>query len=157
VVGDDGGAAAGVSECTVWRWLKRFREEGEAGLRDRSSRLHRSPAQLAVAKVEAIRSLRKLRMTAAQIAEVLAIPLSTVSPWLKRVGLGRRSSLAPSEPPNRYERRHPGELVHLDIKTLGRISERGAGHRVLGHRASQIRGHRVAGKHRGSPASSTSP
>jgi transposase InsO family protein len=142
-------AAAGVSERTVWRWLKRFREEGAAGLLDRSSRPHRSPARLAPAKVAAIRSLRKLRMTAAQIAETLALALSTVSAWLRRIGLGKRSRLEPPEPPNRYERRHPGELVHVDIKTLGRISRRGAGHRVLGHRASQIRGHWVDGKHRG--------
>jgi transposase InsO family protein len=60
-----------------------------------------------------------------------------VSLWLKRIGLGKRSRLTPPEPPNRYERRHLGELVHVDIKQLGRISERGAGHRMLGHRASQ--------------------
>jgi transposase len=122
-------AAAGVSERTVWRWLKRFREEGAAGLLDRSSRPHRSPTQLPLPRVAAIRSLRKLRMTAAQIAEILGIALSTVSVWLKRIGLGKRSRLEPLEPVNRYERRHPGELLHVDIKTLGRISERGAGHR----------------------------
>ena len=71
-------------------------------------------------------------MTAAEIAEVLALPLSTVSLWLKRIGLGKRSRLEPLEPPNRYERRHPGELVHVDIKKLARISVRGAGHRMLG-------------------------
>jgi transposase InsO family protein len=131
-------AAAGVSERTVWRWLERFREEGDRGLLDRSSRPHRSPARLAQRKVDAIEKLRRLRMTAAQIAEVLAIPLSTVSVWLKRIGLGKRSRLEPLEPPNRYERRHPGELVHVDIKTLGRISVRGAGHRVIGHRKSQL-------------------
>jgi transposase InsO family protein len=131
-------AAAGVSERTVWRWLKRWHEEGEAGLSDRSSRPHRSPTQLPAAKVEAICSLRRLRMTAAQISEVLGLALSTVSLWLKRVGLGKRSRLDPPEPPNRYERRHPGELVHVDIKQLGRISERGAGHRMVGNRKSQI-------------------
>ena len=61
-------------------------------------------------------------MTAAEIAEILGLPLSTVSLWLKRIGLGKRSRLEPPEPPNRYERRHPGELVHVDIKKLGRIS-----------------------------------
>jgi hypothetical protein len=71
-------------------------------------------------------------MTAAEIAEILRLPLSSVSLWLKRIGLGKRSRLTPPEPPNRYERRHPGELVHVDIKKLGRISARGAGHRVLG-------------------------
>ena len=90
------------------------------------------------------RSLRRLRMTAAQIAEVLGLALSTVSSWLQRIGLGKRSRLEPPEPPNRYERARPGELVHVDIKQLGRISKRGAGHRVLGHRKSQFRaGHRA--------------
>jgi transposase InsO family protein len=131
-------AAAGVSERTAWRWLRRWRDEGELGLLDRSSRPHHSPTKLAQRKVEAIEKLRRLRMTAAQIAEVLGLALSTVSRWLKRIGLGKRSRLEPPEPPNRYERRHPGELVHVDIKTLGRISTRGAGHRVLGHRKSQF-------------------
>ena len=92
-------AAAGVSERTVWRWLARFRAEGESGLLDRSSRPQRSPRQLPAAKVDAIRSLRGLRMTAAQIAEILA--LAPVSAWLKRIGLGKRSRLEPPEPPNR--------------------------------------------------------
>jgi hypothetical protein len=87
--------------------------------------------------VQAIEALRRLRMTGAEIAEVLGVPLSTVSLWLKRIGLGKRSRLDPPEPPNRYERRHPGELVHVDIKKLGRISLLGAGHRVLGHSGSQ--------------------
>ena len=134
--------AAGVTERTVWRWLRRWREEGEAGLRDRSSRPRRFPSQLAAALVEAITSLRRLRMTAAQIAEVLGLALSTVSLWLKRVGLGKRSQLEPPEPPNRYERSRPGELVHVDIKQLGRISKRGAGHRVIASRKSQGDHHR---------------
>ena len=140
--------AAGVTERTVYRWLSRWRVAGEQGLRDRSSRPHRSPAQLSASTVEVIRSLRKLRMTAAQIAEVLGLALSTVSLWLKRIGLGKRSRLEPPEPPNRYERRHPGELVHVDIKTLGRVSRRGAGHRMVGHRQSQRSGPRIDGKKR---------
>ena len=140
--------AAGVSERTVYRWLKRWREEGSAGLRDRGSRPKRSPHQLSQGTVAAIGSLRKLRMTASEIAEVLSLALSTVSLWLKRIGLGKRSRLDPPEPPNRYERRHPGELVHVDIKQLGRISERGAGHRVVGHRKSQVE-RRVDGVKRG--------
>src|SRR6185312_11327804 len=99
--------------------------------------------------VQAIGSLRRRRMTAAEIAEVLGLALSTVSLWLKRIGLGKRSRLQPPEPPNRYERRHAGELVHVDIKTLARISERGAGHRMVGHRKSQSRP-RVDGVKRGS-------
>jgi transposase InsO family protein len=134
-----------VSERTVWRWLKRFREEGEPGLLDRSSRPHRSPTRLSETRVDAIRSLRKLRMTAAQIAEILALALSTVSLWLKRIGLGKRSRLEPPEPPNRYERRRPGELVHVDIKQLGRISRLGAGHRMVANRQSQRRGRKRGG------------
>ena len=140
--------AAGVTERTVYRWLRRWREDGAVGLLDRSSRPLRSPSQLPPARVEAIRSLRKLRMTAAEIAEVLSLALSTVSLWLKRIGLGKRSRLEPPEPPNRYERRHPGELVHVDIKQLGRISTRGAGHRMVGHRRSQVSA-RIDGTKRG--------
>jgi transposase InsO family protein len=141
-------AAAGVSQRTVYRWLARWRQDGAQGLLDRSSRPLRCPRQLPPQRVQAIRSLRRLRMTAAEIAEALDLALSTVSLWLKRIGLGKRSRLAPPEPPNRYERRHPGELVHVDIKQLGRISERGAGHRMVGHRKSQIHT-RVDGVKRG--------
>ena len=128
--------AAGCSERTAAKWLERYRD-GDRELLDRSSRPRRSPHRLPPERVRAIVALRRLRMTAAEIAEILALPRSTVSLWLKRIGLGKRSRLEPPEPPNRYERRHPGELVHVDIKRLGRISTRGAGHRVLGHRASQ--------------------
>ena len=128
--------AAGVSEPTARKWVGRARA-GES-LEDRSSRPGRSPSRLPKHLVEAIGALRRLWMTAAEIAEILRLPLSTVSLWLKRVGLGKRSRLAPPEPSNRYERRHPGELVHVDIKKLGRISARGAGHRMVGHRKSQV-------------------
>jgi transposase InsO family protein len=134
-------AAAGVSERTVYRWLRRWRDQGWAGLADRSSRPRHSPRQLTPEQVNAIHSLRRLRMTAAQIAEILGLARSTVSAWLRRIGLGKRSRLEPPEPPNRYERRHPGALVHVDIKQLGRISARGAGHRMVGHRKSQISSH----------------
>jgi transposase InsO family protein len=120
----------------VSKWLRRYRE-GDGELRDRSSRPRRSPARLSDERVRVIEALRRLRMTAVEIAEILQLPLSTVSLWLKRIGLGKRSRLEPPEPPNRYERRHPGELVHVDIKKLGRI--RGAGHRVTGSRASQAK------------------
>jgi transposase InsO family protein len=128
--------AAGCSARTGAKWLRRFRD-GDQQLLDRSSRPRRCPSRLPQQRVRAIEALRRLRMTAAEIAEVLDLPLSTVSLWLKRIGLGKRSRLEPPEPPNRYERRHPGELVHVDIKKLGRISVRGAGHRMLGHRGSQ--------------------
>jgi transposase InsO family protein len=140
--------AAGVSERTVYRWLKRWRLEGAEGLLDRPSRPLRSPTQLSDGTVKTIRALRGLRMTAAEIAEVLSLALSTVSLWLRRIGLGKRSRLQPPEAPNRYERCRPGELVHVDIKQLGRISVRGAGHRMVGHRKSQVDA-RIGGVKRG--------
>jgi transposase InsO family protein len=132
--------AAGCSARTVAKWLRRFRE-GDSELLDRSSRPRCSPSRLPQQRVLAIETLRRARLTAGEIAEVLGLPLSTVSLWLRRIGLGKRSRLEPLEPPNRYERRHPGELVHVDIKQLARISARGAGHRVLGSRQSQYRRH----------------
>jgi transposase InsO family protein len=107
--------------------------DGEAGLLDRPSTPHRQPLRTAEGRVQAIAALRRLRMTGAQIAELLGMPLSTVSGILTRIGLGRLSRLEPPEPPNRYERRHAGELIHIDVKKLGRI-QRGAGHRVTGNR-----------------------
>jgi len=127
--------AAEVSERTCGKWVARYRAEGEAGLRDRSSVPHSIPHRTAVERVAAITALRRLRMTAAEIAACLGMALSTVSAVLKREGLGKLSRLEPPEPPNRYERRHPGELIHVDVKKLGRI--RGAGHRVTASRASQ--------------------
>ena len=128
--------AAGVSVRTVSKWLVRFRAEGVDGLLDRSSAPERVPHRTGEERVEAIARLRRLRMTGAEIAETLSMPLSTVSAVLSRIGLGRLSRLEPPEPPNRYQRRHPGELLHIDVKKLGRISG-GAGHRVTGNRCRQ--------------------
>jgi transposase InsO family protein len=129
--------AAGVSERTCRKWVGRFRGEGEAGLLDRSSAPtsipHRTPQEL----VEVIVLLRRLRMTGAEIALCLAMAASTVSAVLLRVGLGKLSRLEPPEPPNRYERRHAGELLHVDVKKLGRIPSGRAGHRVHGNRGLQ--------------------
>jgi transposase InsO family protein len=127
--------AAGVSERTAAKWLRRWRLQGEAGLEDRSSAPKHRPTQLAAERVKAIEALRRLRMTAAEIAECLSMALSTVSRWLRRIGLGRLSRLDPAEPPNRYERRRPGELVHVDVKKLGRIIR--PGHRVTGSRVDR--------------------
>ena len=129
--------AAGVSERTCSKWIARYRAEGEAGLLDRSSAPnsipHRTPDDL----VEVVVVLRKLRMTGAEIAFCLGMAPSTVSALLLRVGLGKRSRLEPPEPANRYERRHAGELLHVEVKKLGRIPEGRAGHRVPGNRALQ--------------------
>jgi len=124
--------AAGVSVRTAAKWLARFRAEGETGLVDRSSRPYASPSQTPGERVEAISTLRRLRFTAAEISQTLGMPLSTVSAVLRRVGLGKLSRLDPPEPANRYQRRDPGELVHIDVKKLARID--GAGHRVHGDR-----------------------
>ena len=131
-------AAAGVSERTARKWLSRFQAEGEVGLHDRSSRPASSPNRTPAERIKAIEALRRLRMTADEIAECLGMALSTVSRWLKRIGLGKRSRLEPPEPPNRYERKRPGELVHIDVKKLGRIIV--PGHRVTGNRSVRARG-----------------
>jgi transposase InsO family protein len=131
--------AAGVSERTCRKWVDRYLAEGEAGLCDRSS----APATVAnrtdERRIEAIAALRRLRMTGAEIAECLGMALSTVSGILTRIGLGKLSRLDPPEPPNRYERERPGELIHIDVKKLGRI-QGGAGHRAHGSRRLSPRG-----------------
>jgi transposase len=125
-------AAAGITDRTARRWLRRWREEGPGGLLDRSSAPHRIPHKTPPARVAEIVRLRRLRMTAAGIAVALGMALSTVSAVLRRVGLGKRSRLEPPEPANRYERRQPCELIHIDVKKLGRILK--PGHRVTGKR-----------------------
>jgi len=125
--------AAAVTERTVYRWLARWRAEGPAGLVDRRSVPKRIPHKTPPDRVAAICQLRQGRLTAAEIAEQLAMPTSTVSAVLLREGLGKRSRLEPPEPVNRYERSAPGELVHIDIKKLGRI-EGGPGKRFTGRR-----------------------
>lgn len=130
--------AAGITERTARRWLARWRTEGAAGLLDRSSAPRRIPHKTPADRVSAICRLRQLRLTAAEISEQLSMPLSTVSAVLLREGLGKRSRLEPPEPVNRYERSAPGELIHIDIKKLGRIHN-GPGHRVTGSRRNQRR------------------
>jgi len=131
--------AAGVSERTCSKWVARYRAQGEAGLIDRSSEPHSIPHRTPEDRVAAIAALRRVRMTGPEIAECLQMALSTVSAVLDRIGLGKLSRLEPPEPPNRYERESPGELIHIDVKKLVRI-ERGAGHRVTGKRTSQAKG-----------------
>jgi transposase InsO family protein len=138
--------AAGVSERTAGKWLARWRAEGVAGLLDRSSAPRRRPSCMAADRIAAIEALRRVRMTAAEIAECLGMALSTVSRWLRRIGLGRLSRLEPPEPPNRYERARAGELVHVDVKKLGRIQV--PGHRVTGNRRQHARRTRVGNRGR---------
>jgi transposase InsO family protein len=120
--------ACGVSVRCARKWVGRFREEGEDGLRDRSSAPHRVANRTPQERVQAIVALRRLRFTAAEIAELLEMALSTVSGILRRLGMGRLGRIG-LEQPRRYERSRPGDLVHIDVKKLGRI-EGGAGKRV---------------------------
>jgi transposase len=138
--------SAGVSTRTASKWVARYRQEGELGLLDRSSVPHRVPGRTPAQRVVTIAALRRLRMTAAEIAEVLGMALSTVSAVLLRIGLGKRSRLEPPEPPNRYERKRPGELLHIDVKKLGRIDK--IGHRISGSRASSHLRHNWRGNRR---------
>jgi transposase InsO family protein/transposase len=124
--------AAGVSERTACKWLARFRNEGERGLLDRSSAPKGSPSRTPEERIQVIAALRRLRMTGAEIAECLGMALSTVSGILSRIGMGKLGRLG-LEPAVRYERSRPGELLHIDVKKLGRIHD-GAGHRVTGKR-----------------------
>ena len=120
------------------QYLSRYEEEGEDGLLDRSSAPQAIPHRTPDERVELVACLRRLRMTAAEIAEVLQMPLSTVQAILTRIGLGRLARLEPPEPANRYEKQRPGELIHVDVKKLGRIGR--PGHRVNGDRRSRSRG-----------------
>jgi transposase InsO family protein len=133
-------AVAGVSVRCARKWIGRYRLEGEAGLRDRSSAPRRVANRTAEERVELIVKLRRLRFTAAEIAELLGMALSTVSGILTRSGIGRLGRLG-LEQPQRYERARPGELIHIDVKKLGRV--RGVGHRISGSRASQAKTRRV--------------
>ena len=129
--------AAEVSERTAAKWADRYRSEGELGLHDRSSAPNEVHNRTCERRIALICQLRRLRMTGAEIAEALGMPATTVSGILTRSGLGRLGRLG-LEPARRYERSRPGELVHIDVKKLGRISVRGAGHRVTGNRKSQF-------------------
>ena len=113
--------AAGVCPRTVRKWVVRYCREGLAGLQDRSSRPHRLRKPTPQAVIEEIERLRRQRWTGKQIAAETAVSAATVSRVLRRLGLNKLSSLEPAEPIRRYEREKPGELIHLDIKKLGRI------------------------------------
>jgi transposase InsO family protein len=121
---------AGVSEKTCRKWVQRFEAEGAAGLLDRSSAPQTVANRTDERAIEAIAALRRLRFTGPEIAETLGVALSTVSGILQRIGMGKLGRLG-LEPAQRYERQRPGELIHIDVKKLGRIHG-GAGKRVTG-------------------------
>jgi len=131
-------AQFGVSEKTLSKWLSRFRSEGAAGLRDRSCRPRHSP-RATVRELElAVVALRRQRLTLVGIAEQLGLSRSTVARICARAGLNRLAQLEPAPPIRRYERARPGELLHLDVKKLGRITR--IGHRITGDRRDSVDG-----------------
>jgi transposase InsO family protein len=131
-------AAMGVSDCTVRKWLARYETEGEAGLVDRSCRPHRSPRATPRLLASWAERLRRQRWTGAQIAEVLRLSPTTVARLIRRQGLGRLRALEPAPLGQRYQWARPGDLVHLDVKKLGRIGR--VGHRITGDRRARVRG-----------------
>lgn len=132
-------AAVGVCPRTVRKWVERYEREGVAGLQDRSSRPRRLYRPTEQARVEQVEALRRQRWTGEAIAREVGVSAATVSRVLRRLGLNRLSALEPAQPVRRYERERPGELIHLDIKKLGRFE-------IQGHR---VTGDRQAGRSRG--------
>ncbi len=120
---------------TVAKWVRRFRAEGAAGLADRSSRPFSSPSQTPLATCDAVEALRRERRTQEHIAREIGLSKATVSRILARRGLSLLSSLEPKPPRPRYEREAPGEIIHIDIKKLGRFNR--VGHRITGDRTRQ--------------------
>jgi len=131
-------ASFGITPRTVHKWRDRYAAEGAAGLRDRSSRPHHSPTRQAIEVTAGIEALRRQRCSGPSIARQLGLAGSTVGLTLRRLGLSRLSALEPKPVILRYEREHPGELIHIDIKKLGRID--GIGHRITGDRKGQSNG-----------------
>jgi transposase InsO family protein len=131
-------AGMGVSARTARKWLTRFRRDGLAGLQDRSSRPRRSPRRLSRTRTRQIARLRRQRRSSLYIARHLGLPLSTVVAVQRRLGLNRLRRLEPPRAVVRYERARPGELLHLDVKKLGRIGR--VGHRIHGNRRTRVRG-----------------
>lgn len=145
--GTEAAAAFHVSPRTVWKWVRRYRDEGRAGLRDRSARPHGSPRQVGPTLARRIARLRAQRKTGPQIADALGMPLSTVGDVLRRLGLGRLPPAVPRPPVVRYERDLPGELLHIDTKRLGKIHPGIVGHRITGDRTRRGPRHRTGWEH----------
>jgi transposase InsO family protein len=136
----DAADAAGISVRTARKWLARWRAEGKLGLVDRSSAPKTVANKTDEARIACIAALRRLRMTGPEIAEVLGMALSTVSGILSSINMGRLGRLG-LEPVQRYERARPGELIHIDIKKLGRIAR--VGHRITGKTGRARAGYHV--------------
>ena len=134
----------GVSAKIVARWVGRYRAEGRAGMVDRSSRPHRLHCAAPQATIDHVIALRRQHWTGKHIARDVGVSPATVSRILKRAGLSRLKDIEPAEPVRRYERKHPGEMIHIDIKKLGKFNR--IGHRITGdrHRQSSQRGNGTA-------------
>ena len=130
--------ALGLSVRSVAKWLRRFREEGQPGLQDRTSRPRSSPTATSEILRRRVLELRKERFVGREISETIGLPRATVSRILRKANVGRLRSLQPPEPPNRYELPNPGDLLHIDIKKLARIVG-GPGHRIHGDRSKKKR------------------
>jgi len=131
-------AEAGVSPPTARKWLGRFLAHGQGALSDHSSRPKHSPKAISSSKAMAIVELRRRRLTQARIAQAIGVSKSTVSRILRRAGLSKLRDLEPSEPIVRYEHAHPGDMVHIDTKKLGRIER--MSHRITGDRRDSVDG-----------------
>lgn len=138
-------SATGVCQHTVHKWIRRYKTEGVAGLADRSSRPHRLYRPTPQPLVERIEALRRQRLIGKTIAAEVGVSPATVSRILRRLGLNRLKALEPAEPVRRYERERPGELIHIDIKKLGRFNR--IGHRIPGHHLRQARDRGVGWDH----------
>src|SRR6516165_4439710 len=135
--------AAGVCPRTARKWYARFKAEGLEGLKDRSSRPRRLREPTSAAIKTKVEALRRQRFTGKHIAAEVGVSPATVSRILKRLGLNRLSALEPAEPVRRYEREHPGELIHIDIKKLGRFDR--IGHRITGRYPGAVNRHHGIG------------
>lgn len=127
-----------LSRQSVTKWVRRYRDEGVAGLKDRNSRPHRSPRSTSQERLVEIERLRRERWTGVRIAQQLALSPATVSRALRRMRLNRIRDIEPKLPPNRYEHAAPGDLLHFDIKRLVRIQR--PSHRVTGNRRDSVKG-----------------
>jgi len=141
----DAADAAGVSERTACKWLGRYRVGGAAALHDRKPTPARCPHRLPAERIAAIEHLRRQRLSGPAIARQLAMPPSTVGAVLRRIGLGRLAALDPKPPAVRYERERPGELIHIDIKKLGKIA--GIGHRITGQHSGMVKNRGIGWEH----------
>lgn len=129
---------AGVSRQTVYKWCRRAEQAAPEGLQDRASTPHHSPRRLVRYRRRQIEKRRRQRWSSRRIAQYYDLPISTVVTEIRRLGLNRLAALEPPRPLVRYERERPGELVHLDIKKLGKIGR--VGHRIHGNRRTRVHG-----------------